>query len=82
MAAAQRLGAVLIGGFILAIALALGVILGVIVYIRMWWLRRKFARSGKAPGTGHRGAANDEVIEVEYTVVSERDDGDRPGRGQ
>jgi hypothetical protein len=43
-------------------------ILGVVIYARVWWLRRKLARAG------HESGGPADVLEVEYTVVDERDD--------
>lgn len=62
------IGAILIGGFLLAIALGLAIIIGVVVFIRVWWLRRKFRAAAR-----HEGS----VIEVEYTVIDERDESGR-----
>jgi small-conductance mechanosensitive channel len=69
------IGAVLIGAVILAVALGLALIVGVIVYARIWWLKRKFARSGSA-GARRREGTGQETLEVEYTVVRERDEPD------
>lgn len=60
------IGAVLMGAVILAVALGLAIILALVVYARVWWLRRKLRRSGRQ--------AEDNVLEVEYTVVEERDE--------
>ena len=72
------IGAVIIGGFLLALALGLAMILGLVVFVRVWWLKRKYrAAAGSA---AQKRAADSSVIEVEYTVVEERDDDDRGGR--
>lgn len=60
-------GAVVMGAVVLAIGLALAVIFGVAVYLRIWWLSRKLKRSPPPSGNG-------DVLEVEYSVVDERDD--------
>jgi Flp pilus assembly protein TadB len=62
------IGAVLMGAVILAIALGVAIILGIVIYVRVWWLQRKLRRSR---GTSAEDA---EVLEVEYSVVDERDD--------
>jgi hypothetical protein len=62
------IGVVLMGAVILAIALGVALILGVVIYARVWWLRRKLARAG------HESGGPADVLEVEYTVVDERDD--------
>ena len=64
------IGAVLMGAVILAIALGMAIILGLVIYVRLWWLRRKLARSGR----GDIGGSD--TLEVEYTVIDERDDRD------
>lgn len=67
------IGAVLMGAVILAFALGLALIAGIVVYIRVWWLKRKLGRTHQAAGGPGGDAANVEVLEVEYTVVSEDD---------
>ena len=71
------IGAVLMGAVILSVALGLALIVGIVVYIRVWWLRRKLARRQEARDRRAPGAGNAEFLEVEYTVVSEDDDRDR-----
>jgi len=71
------IGAVLMGAVILSLALGVAVIAGIVVYARFWWLRRKLARSGRAPDQDPSRPADAEVLEVEYTVVSEDDYRDR-----
>lgn len=73
------IGAVLMGAVILAFVFGLALVFGVVVWLRVWWLRRKMrkARSGgSGRGTGS-AASSGSVIEVEYTVVDERKPGDR-----
>jgi hypothetical protein len=64
------IGAVLMGAVILSVALGLAVILGLVIYARVWWLRRKLRQSGRSAEAGA------DVLEVEYTVVEERDERD------
>ena len=71
------IGAVLMGAVILSVALGLALIVGIVVYIRVWWLRRKLARGQEARAGRASGSGNAEFLEVEYTVVSEDDDRDR-----
>jgi hypothetical protein len=70
------IGSIIMGAVILAVVLGLAVILGIVIYIRVWWLKRKLARSGGGSSPGPSKPADSEVIEVEYTVVNERDERD------
>ena len=56
-----------------------GLIAWLALWLRMWWLRRKMPRdtagSTQAPGQGAgQDARRGEVIDAEYTVVSQRDE--------
>lgn len=74
------IGAVIAGAFVLAIVLGLAVIFGIVIYIRIWWLKRKWARSAGAGGQSAARQSDAEVLEVEYTVVREEDEDERQGR--
>lgn len=67
------IGALLVGAVILSIAIGVAAIVGLIVFIRVWWLNRKIERGGQ------RRREPGDTIEVEYTVLRERDDEDRRG---
>lgn len=67
------IGAFFMGAIILAVVLGLAVILGIIIYVRVWWLQRKMARSSRKSGGEPSQSSESTVIEVEYTVVDERD---------
>ncbi len=66
-AAILAAGAIFIGAIFLSLFLGLAVIAGLVLYIRLWWLRR---RAGQTAATGPRRPG--EYVEVEYTVVRER----------
>jgi hypothetical protein len=72
------IGAVLMGAVILAVALGIAIILGLVIYVRIWWLRRRLRQSGRSQSdrnpSGSGRTQGDDVLEVEYTVVDERDD--------
>ena len=71
------IGAILMGAVILAIALGIAIVAGLVVFVRVWWLKRKIERARRKRG-GRSGTQDSEkVIEVEYTVVDERDDSER-----
>lgn len=55
--------AVLMGAVILAVVFGFAMIAAIVLAVRVWWLRRKLAR------TTSQGAA---IIETEYRVVHER----------
>lgn len=80
------IGAVIIGGFLLALALGLAMILGLVIFVRVWWLKRKFRAAAGSAASGKpasdRRAEDSSVIEVEYTVVEERDEHDDRSGGQ
>lgn len=66
-AAILAAGAIFIGAIFLSLFLGLAVIAGLVLYIRLWWLRR---RTGQTAATGRPRPG--EYVEVEYTVVRER----------
>ena len=65
------IGAVLMGAVILSFALGLALVAGIVVYIRAWWLQRKLVRTDAASDMRSARSAESQVLEVEYTVVSE-----------
>lgn len=68
------IGAVLMGAVILAVALGFLLVFGAVFWLRVWWLRRKMMRAGRAGGTrsAQPGRTSGRVIEVEYSVVEEK----------
>jgi predicted lipid-binding transport protein (Tim44 family) len=74
--AAALLGlAFLIGAVVIGVLLAVGAVAALTIAIRIWWLQRKI-RAGTAGNPSGRSAQ--QVIEGDYTVVSETDA--KPGR--
>jgi hypothetical protein len=77
--------AVLVGSFMLglvalAAAVSVGLIAGLVLWLRVAWIRRQLRKQGfglpggqGGPDAGHRPAESD-VIDAEYTVVSKRRD--------
>ena len=66
-------GAVILGAFVLAVILGLGVIAFIGFKVRAWWLRRGPPGSGPGPGRLAKGIP---YIEGEYEVI----DTDAEGR--
>ena len=75
VAAVVAVGAVFLGAILLSLFLGLALIVGVVLYIRLWWLRRKMTARSEA-----RRAQSGDFVEVEYTVVEERSPSDEPSR--
>jgi small-conductance mechanosensitive channel len=74
LGAVLLIGAILMGAVILAIALAGAVIIGVIVWIRIWWFKRKLPPQAQSDAADKDTSGAADVLEVEYTVIEERDD--------
>ncbi|RMF96616.1 MAG: hypothetical protein D6727_07990 [Gammaproteobacteria bacterium] len=58
---------VFLGAFLLAGLLGFALILGLVFYLRLWWLARRLRREG----------LDEEIIETEYTVIDSRDRDER-----
>ncbi|MDH3418103.1 MAG: hypothetical protein OEQ25_10545 [Gammaproteobacteria bacterium] len=76
VAAVVVVGAVFLGAILLSLFLGLALIAGLILYVRLWWLRRSLSK--RAGGQPMRSG---EIVEVEYTVVGERSPLDEPPKG-
>lgn len=71
------IGALVIGAVVLSILVGIALIAGIVIYVRVWWLKRKLERSGRSGrggGPGSRQSSRPDTIEVEYTVVEEREE--------
>lgn len=76
VAAVVAIGAVFLGAILLSLFLGLAIIAGLILYIRLWWLRR-----GLSKQAGGQTMRSGEFVEVEYMVVDERAPSDEPSKG-
>jgi hypothetical protein len=78
------IGALFMGAVLIAIALGVGLIVGIAVLLRAWWLGRGRSRPSQG-GPAERRQASGDLLETEYRVVAERDARDerdeRAGRG-
>jgi len=76
VAAIVAIGAVFLGAILLSLFLGFALIAGLVLYIRVWWLRRSLGK--RAEG---RSTQSGEFVEVEYTVVDERSASGGPSKG-
>jgi hypothetical protein len=71
------MAAVIVGGFLLAALIGVGLIGWLFIYLRIWWLTRK---AGKSDGqTVGQPPGQKDIVDAEYTVItttSERDESD------
>ena len=74
------IGALVMGAVILAFVLGFALVFGIVFWIRLWWLRRKLMRGSGAAARRVDRAQEGDLIEVEYTVVEERDPRDARDR--
>lgn len=75
------IGAVLMGAVIMAFVFGLAVIAAIVFSVRLWWLRRKFARRQAEHGRPQGRSRDPRLIEAEYTVLTERARSRRRDRG-
>ncbi len=54
------IGAVVLGGLVLAALIGFFLVAGLVIYVRIWWLTRK---------AGRRQQPADDSIEAEYQVI-------------
>ena len=75
-------GAFFFGIFILAVVVALAMIAWLVIWIRIWWLKRRLGAAAETPaggGQARNGSAqgpviDGEVIDGEYEVVTREDE--------
>jgi len=63
-------GAFMIGMVAFMVVAGVGLISGLAIWLRVAWIKRKLGKSNTHP---QQPTASGEVLEAEYTVVSERD---------
>ena len=79
VAALAVVGAFFFGIFVLAFAIGAGLVARLVIWTRMWWVRRQLARRGfDAAGAPHadQGTRQEggDVIDGEYEVVEKGED--------
>jgi len=72
-------GVFMLGFFALVIALVVGSVVALGIYIRIWWAKRQMIKQGIDPASldpfsGHRPPAKDDSLEAEYEVISKTQD--------
>lgn len=68
LGAIVAVGAVLVGAVVLSFIIGFAVLAGLVLFVRLWWLRRRMERAAGRP----TGRGPGEIVEVEYTIVKER----------
>ena len=80
LAVVALVAAFFFGFVVLILAVGLGILAWLLLTLRMWWLRRRWARHGPgvqahSDGWADRDSAREgELIEADYEVVTRRDD--------
>lgn len=74
-------GVFFFGIIVLALAVGLGLVAWLVFSLRVWWIRKKFSAAGGGmeteggrEGVRQSGGNEDDITDVEYTVVSRRDE--------
>ena len=60
--------AVLVGAVLLSFIVGVVVLMGLLMYARIWWARRRFKKTSSSSDDG----TPTDIVNVEYTVVKER----------
>ena len=70
------IGSFMLGMVALVVALSLGLLAGIVVWLRLVWIRRKLKKEGVSAFTAQAGvrSADGDALEAEYTVVESRRD--------
>ena len=75
LAVLATVGAFMLGLVALTVILGIALVLSVVVWLRVWWLRRRFREAAREAGLAEEKPRSGttsarETIEAEYTVVS------------
>lgn len=66
---------VILGFFAFVIVSSIVLVMAFVIGLRVWWFKRKFQKSA-ADGAEHRPAQPGGVIEGEYRVIADEDEGE------
>ncbi|MFW2405747.1 MAG: hypothetical protein ACN4GT_13330 [Gammaproteobacteria bacterium] len=65
---------VIVGGIVLAGLVGLVLLAVIVIYARVWWLRRQIDKAMREQGERTGGESSGEVVEAEYSVVDITDE--------
>ena len=74
------IGAFMIGMVALLVVAGVGLIAGFVIWLRVAWIKRQLRKNGIDPGAGinpsavHPTQESGQVLEAEYTVISDREE--------
>ncbi|MBT8444366.1 MAG: hypothetical protein KJO13_06450 [Gammaproteobacteria bacterium] len=71
---------VIVGGIVLAGLVGLVSLAVIVIYARVWWLRRQIDRAMREQGRQADGGSSEEVVEAEYRVIDITDEDDSARR--
>ena len=76
---AIMIGTFMLGFVALVVALSIGALVGLGIYIRVWWAKRQMIKQGIDPASldpfaGQRPAEQNDSLEAEYEVISKTQD--------
>ena len=80
IAVLMLIGGFMIGMVALLVVAGVGLIAGIAIWLRVAWIKRQLRKSGVdlnagfGPSTANRTKEPGQVIEAEYTVISEREE--------
>jgi hypothetical protein len=71
VAAFALIGFVMFGLVIFLVIAALAAVAGIVIWARVWWLKRRLGKEGFHPRENQHSGPTGQVIDAEYTVVEE-----------
>lgn len=71
---------VIVGGIVLAALVGIVLLAVIVIYARVWWLRRQIDRAMREQDQRAGGGSSEEVVEAEYRVIDITDEDDSARR--